>query len=193
MCCAEREGSERLRGHLVPPDVLTSVPERCAECVRVRATPAQTHFASATCLPRSPQSPLPPRPRAALRHFERSPEAGARAGHPLWGLRQPRTQGGISLRDVELGPARGGYSAAPGKCDREPPAARAFGRNCRLAPGELAAGSKGRGRARPLTHPVRASREGAGPSLQRRLKPTLTSWGGVGEGRKEQGGEQLSK
>lgn len=59
-----------------------------------------------------------------------------------------------------------------------------------MAPGELAASSKGRGRARPLTHPVRAGREGAGPSLQRRLKPTPTSWVGVGWGGRAEGASE---
>lgn len=44
-------------------------------CTCLCATLARTHSRSATCLMRSLQSPLPFQPLAALRHFQRSPEA----------------------------------------------------------------------------------------------------------------------
>lgn len=97
---------------------------------------------------------------ASLLEKPRGAERGP--GHPIRGCRTLRTRGGTSWWDAELGHTQGRYSAALRKGEIKPLAALAFRRNGRLAPGQLAAGGKGRGPARPLTHPVRAGRRGPG-------------------------------
>lgn len=130
-------------------------------CVRhpLRPTPALPPASRA--LRRAPSHPSLGRAASLL---EKPRGAEVRAGHPLRGLRQPRTRGGTSWWDAELGPARGGYFPARGKGDRKPRAARSFRRRSRLAPGELAAGSKGRGPARSLTHRCAPAGRGSGPA-----------------------------
>lgn len=152
------------------PDVRTSVPERCAECTcacDTRSNPLPLcHLPFA--LSAEPPPTLAPGRAASLLEKPRGAERGA--CHPLRRLRQPGTRGGTSLWNTGLGPALAGYSPAPQKGDRKPRGARASRRSTRLAPEELAAAGKGRGPTKPLTHPVRACREGAEPSRRQRWR-----------------------
>ena len=123
------------------------------------------------------QSPPPPPRSLATSLLEKPPGAEHGASHPF---------GGAQSWD----PPRDRYSPAPRKDYRKPHAARAFLRSGPLALGQLAAGGKGRGPARPLTHPVRACPEGAGPNRPQQQREPIP-WSQAGWKVKE--GEQLSK
>lgn len=89
---------------------------------------------------------------------------------------------------------RGRYSPASRKGDRKSWAARAFRWSSRLAHGQLAAGGKGRGPARPLTHPVRAGQEESRPSRRQRPREPIRRSRGKGraEGASRRAIEQIT-
>lgn len=126
--------------------------------------------------------PLPPAPGSAASLLEKHRGAEPGTGHPLVGTRS-------------WDPPRDRYSPAPRKGDRKSRAARAFRQSSPLASVQLAAGGKGRGPARPLTHPERAGQEGPGPAGGGSGVGGGNPFRGIrGKGgRKVKTGEQLSK
>lgn len=158
------------------PDVRTSVPECCVEYVYVYVrhpfgpTPALPPVSRA--LRRAPSHSNPCSRCVISREAQRTRVQGRLSTS---GPQQPRTRDGIRSWDLP----RVDILRIPEKAIDSHRLIRLSARAADLAPGELAAGGRGRGRDRPLTHPVCAGREVGRP--RRRQEPIpRRDWGKEG-------------
>ena len=128
-------------------------------CVRrpFKPTPALPPAFRALC--RAPSHPSPGPRCVTSREAQRR---GARGWSPSMRPQAASDPGWDLPMGRGAGTRPGWVFSLTRKGDRKPVAVPAFRRSSGLAPGP-AAGGKGRGPARPLTHPVRAGREGAVP------------------------------